>query len=514
MININLKIKNYFLKKKLKFEAVKAPSYELTDVWTGDAEFGKKISDSKNPIKLIENIHSFNFVRDLKAYGILKTRALARKLVNYWIDNNQNLLTNAFNHEIIANRISVLCMTYSWFAKSGKEEFQQKLLNSITQQLKIQELNFEQKNIHENIAILKTLILGNIFLFNDKEKINFYLKEVTRYSDKLILPDGGHVTRCPMSQFNMLRDLIEVRAAIATINEVDSNDLHKTVKLMGNYFKMFCMPDGHYAFFNGGALIGKDDISQTKKRLGYNAKSFELANNSGYARINQKNINLIIDVGNKEILNSNLLKNNKASIGSIEYYFKNKKIITNLGDLSDSNKNISMLFSTAAHSTMSIDDRNNLDLTGKRKFDLLKIKSMQNKIGTLIETQHDGYKNNFGISHKRTIFVPQKGNDLRGEDEISTFKNIGIIPNTAFIRFHLNPFIETFKLQSGKILLKHKDGLVLYFLSSYKNIEIEETMIFKKSFHEKSKQIVIKLPICQIREQKSITCNWSFKAEN
>ena len=112
MININLKIKNYFFKKKLKFEVVKTPSYELTDVWTGDAEFGKKISDSKNPIKLIENIHSFNFVRDLKAYGILKTRALARKLVNYWIDNNQNLLTNAFNHAIIANRISILCMTY------------------------------------------------------------------------------------------------------------------------------------------------------------------------------------------------------------------------------------------------------------------------------------------------------------------------------------------------------------------------------------------------------------------
>ena len=142
MININLKIKNYFFKKKLKFEVVKTPSYELTDVWTGDSEFGKKISDSKNPIKLIENIDSFNFVRDLKAYGILKTRALARKLVNYWIDNNQNLLTNAFNHAIIANRVSILCMTYSWFAKSGKEEFQQKLLNSITQQLKIQELKF------------------------------------------------------------------------------------------------------------------------------------------------------------------------------------------------------------------------------------------------------------------------------------------------------------------------------------------------------------------------------------
>tara|TARA_B100000287_G_scaffold85518_2_gene78113 strand:- start:1839 stop:3383 length:1545 start_codon:yes stop_codon:yes gene_type:complete len=513
MLKINSKIKSYFFKKKLKFEIVKTPSHELTDVWTGNIDLGKKLSESKNPVQLVENINSFNFIRDLKSYGVLKTRALTRKLVDYWIDNNQNLFSNSFHYSVIANRISILCMTYSWFAKSGKEEFQQKLLKSIAQQLKIQEIKLKEVNINNAVVILKSLILGNIFLFNNIEKTNLYLKQIIQYSNNLILPDGGHITRCPRNHFNMLRNLIEVRAAIASINEIDSNDLHKIVKLMGNYFKMFCMPDDNYAFFNGGSLIEKDDIRQTKKRLGYYAKSFELAKNSGYARINRKNINLFVDAGNKDILNSNTLQNNKASIGAIEYYFKNNKIVTNLGDLLDENKNISLLSSTAAHSTVSIDDRNNLDLTGKRKINLLRVKSIQNKIGTLIEIEHDGYKNNFGISHKRTIFVLNKGNDLRGEDQISTFKNIGVVPNTAFIRFHLDPLIETFKLQSGKILLKHKDGLMIHFLSSYKNIEIEKTMVFKNNFHEKSNQIVIKLPISEIRDLKTISCNWSFKVE-
>ena len=93
----------------------------MTDVWTGNIDLGKKLSESKNPVQLVENINSFNFIRDLKSYGVLKTRALTRKLVDYWIDNNQNLFSNSFHYSVIANRISILCMTYSWFAKSGKK---------------------------------------------------------------------------------------------------------------------------------------------------------------------------------------------------------------------------------------------------------------------------------------------------------------------------------------------------------------------------------------------------------
>ena len=70
MLKINSKIKSYFFKKKLKFEIVKTPSHELTDVWTGNTDLGKKLSESKNPVQLVENINSFNFIRDLKSYGV------------------------------------------------------------------------------------------------------------------------------------------------------------------------------------------------------------------------------------------------------------------------------------------------------------------------------------------------------------------------------------------------------------------------------------------------------------
>ena len=235
---------------------------------------------------------------------------------------------------------------------------------------------------------------------------------------------------------------------------------------------IFCIKDNNFASFNGGSLIKKEDLIQTKKRTKNNSKNFAFASNSGYARINHKNLNLLIDVGNKTLLNSNLGKFNKASIGAIEIYFKKSKFITNVGESPNISKYHSNAFSsTAAHSTLSIDDRNNFDLSGRGQLNLFKVKKNQNNLGSLIEITHDGYKYNFGVLHRRTIFISRNGNDLRGEDQVIDLENVGIIPRIAFIRFHLDSFIDIIKLQR-KNFVKNNDGFI-YFVSSFNDIKMK-----------------------------------------
>ena len=78
--------------------------------------------------------------------------------------------------------------------------------------------------------IVLGLTIGNIFLFNEKEKILFYLKQIEILTKKLILKDGGHVSRNPRKQLKLLRELIEIRAATASIPEINNSNLHKNVK--------------------------------------------------------------------------------------------------------------------------------------------------------------------------------------------------------------------------------------------------------------------------------------------
>ncbi len=170
------------------------------------------------------------------------------------------------------------------------------------------------------------------------------------------------------------------------------------------------------------------------------------------------------------------------------------------------------LASTAAHSTLSIDDRNNFDLSNNRKLEYLNVKKNINNLGDLIEVEHSGYNYAFGVNHKRTIFVKKNGLDLRGIDEIISVKNSGIIPQEAKIRFHLSSNLNAFKLRNGKILLKHDDGLMFHFLSTH-NTKIEKTIIFHDNVRYNSNQIIIHVPLNDIKNIKIKKCNWSFKFE-
>ena len=88
-----------------------------------------------------------------------------------------------------------MCMTYSWYAKSGDIKFQKKNLESIYIQLQLLDYLLKKNNDLNNFKTIKGLIIGNIFLFNDLNKINSFLNWLKTLSENFILKDGGHLSR-------------------------------------------------------------------------------------------------------------------------------------------------------------------------------------------------------------------------------------------------------------------------------------------------------------------------------
>ena len=74
-----------------------------------------------------------------------------------------------------------MCMTYSWYAKSGDIKFQ-KNLNSIYIQLELLDYLLKKNTNLYNFKTIKGLIIGNIFLFNDLNKINSFLNRLKTLS--------------------------------------------------------------------------------------------------------------------------------------------------------------------------------------------------------------------------------------------------------------------------------------------------------------------------------------------
>ena len=110
-------------------------------------------------------------------------------------------------------------------------------------------------------------------------------------------------------------------------------------------------------------------------------------------------------------LSQNLELKSKASLFAFEFYFQKQKIISSLGELVNSNSRnakASTQQSSAAHSTLSIDDRNNIDLTGNRKTKILNLQYGKTKQGNLIDIKHSGYELIYGVHHRRQIYLSKK----------------------------------------------------------------------------------------------------------
>tara|TARA_B100000508_G_scaffold136282_1_gene129111 strand:- start:130 stop:1371 length:1242 start_codon:yes stop_codon:yes gene_type:complete len=413
----------------------------------------------------------------------------------------------------MAERISCWSFNYSWFVESGGLDFQKKILNSIALQSKFLELKLDLSNDNlEKIIIIKGILVSKSILYETIDNINQLLTVINEKLEILTNTDGGHISRSPVKQLNLLRHLIEIRSIIAILKNVDADGLHQKTIKMGEFCRSFQMPDEYFSWFHGGSLIRKEIIKQTLNRIGYKNRIFSLAEETGFCRLSNMNSVLFVDIG----LNKKTIHNKKASLFGFEFFYKKEKIISNLGEINNSKyKNMkNSLSSTAAHSSLNIDDRNNIDLSGRRITRISNIQFGKTKDGNLLDVTHSGYETIFGVHHKRQIYLSNKKNEIRGRDEILNIGNIGSIPKNAHIRFHLYPGIELIKTRNGSVLLNHKKGFVWKMSTNVKNINLEDSVMFTPNGPKPCKELSIILNLEKIRAYKSISCNWAFELQN
>jgi uncharacterized heparinase superfamily protein len=96
----------------------------------------------------------------------------------------------------------------------------------------------------------------------------------------------------------------------------------------------------------------------------------------------------------------------------------------------------------------------------------------------VLRTSHDGYSDNFGIIHHRTLTLSADGNRLDGEDVFSPDK--GEIPashDQFAIRFHLHPLVKANRLQDSHGAMLMLPSKEVWTVNAYEDrLEIEESV--------------------------------------
>ena len=374
-------------------------------------------------------------------------------------------------------------------------------------------LELEWKNIEnysDRLYALLGLMAGRICLTKQKDEIDYIIDIIIEEIEKVINTDGMHFSRKPQFQLEVLKIIIEVhylgKSSIKRVRGEYNNILNNLISCS----KMLQHSNGSIINFNGGSKFGKNKIAQLVSKSDTSVKALSGISQDGFARLNSKSTSLIFDMG----MPNKISQNWHAGTLSFEFSHGKNLILVNNGFLDMDSSWANALRGTSAHSTISIDGKNSSSLENNK--DVERIAEITEKYlentykGVFASATHNGYYKSHGIYHKREITLNKQGNKISGIDELIYTGAPGAIALNAELRFHLYPDLKVAKALSGDIILRLKNGSGWLFKIDELKSTLEDSIFIKENNVLRSQQILINVPLNELRSCGSKIIKWEF----
>jgi uncharacterized heparinase superfamily protein len=189
-----------------------------------------------------------------------------------------------------------------------------------------------------------------------------------------------------------------------------------------------------------------------------------------------------------------------AHAGTLSFEFAHgaERIIGNCGARAASGDWLSAQRSTAAHSTLTVDDTNSSTLLGDgsglaRRPASVTCRREEAEGNHWLDLTHDGYQPNYGLVHHRRLFLSADGGDLRGHDRLDGAGPKRGRAKQYALRFHLHPQVAANLSQDGQaVLLRLPRGGGFRLRSSAGTLSLAESVYLGRPGEmRRSLQVVI-----------------------
>jgi uncharacterized heparinase superfamily protein len=309
----------------------------------------------------------------------------------------------------------------------------------------------------ERLLVIKALIMAGICLPSETRRLTRWMDALSSEIELQIAPDGGHISRSPAVQFAMFRHLVDLRIALRESRSEVPVPLQNAIDRMAPMVRFFRHGDGGLCLFNdtneGENWLIDVVLTQAEAR----GKPLDSAPHTGFERIAINRSLVLMDAG--AIPPPGADGHAHAGALSFELSVGKHRMIVNCGAHAGSHQDWKAVQrTTAAHSTVTIDDINSAELlprgiVGARPRNIHA--SRRDSDGNVwIDAELEGYAGFSRIVHRRRLYLAANGGDLRGEDSLS-----GAGQRKFAVRFHLHPTVTASMAQDGgSVLLRLGDG--------------------------------------------------------
>jgi uncharacterized heparinase superfamily protein len=413
----------------------------------GDLELARKLVRSAaplcfaspNPQEAGAAWHSFDWIADLFAAGP-SARATARQLVDGWLAEKLDFASVAWRSDVLATRLFAWITHFDDIVADKDPALKRAVLASLAKQHRhLARVAAWEVEGAARLRAVKGLLAGTLALGGSAAKQARVLGALGRQLPTQFFADGGHRSRSPSVQLQVLQDLIDIRSWLRAAHIDPPAALQDAIERAAPILRLFRHGDRRLALFNGaleedGVLI---DLVLTQSET--RGRTLSRAPQTGFERLQAGKTVVLVETGTRPPAGFDA----HAHAGALSFEMSDgrERIIVNCGAYRGAKANWWLLpRASAAHSVLVVADTNSAvigeDGGHYRRPISVTCERAEHEGQQWVSASHDGYRERFGLTYTRELFLAADGDDLRGEERLTGR------PGANFaVRFHLHPAV-------------------------------------------------------------------------
>jgi len=502
------------------------------EIYAGRFAFAGKvvICDLRSPFEMTPPseewavaLLNFSWLRHLRAADSAITRANARSLVDDWITLQGSWHPLSWRLDILSRRLICWLSQAPFLLQDADARFYRRFIRSLSRQARY--LRRALNESRDGLPRLQAVIALNyvtLCMDGQTNSLNAHVRRLVSELRFQVLPDGGHISRNPGALIELLVDLLPLRQLFSARHLPPPSGLNNAIDRMMPMLRFFRHGDGNFANFNG---MGPTAVDLLATILAYDdARGTPVSNapHSGYQRLDAGASALLMDTGRPPPMA--LSQEAHAGCLAFELSWGQHRLVVNCGIPAVNRENWRQVArATAAHSTVTLNDRSSCHFLEPGTFRRLlsgtpitngptDVRTEREELtnGVQLRASHDGYVNDFGVIHTRSVALSSDGCTLEGLDSFTPAAG-GAFParvaDEFAIRFHLHPAIKANRLADGHgVILVLPDRELWTFVSYHDVVEIEESVFL--AGHDGPRRTVQIVIYGHARNTRAV--QWSF----
>jgi uncharacterized heparinase superfamily protein len=405
-----------------------------------------------------ESLQGFSWLRDLAAAaGREKGTKVAEALVGRWLVAHGTRVDEAWAPELWGERI-LFWTAYAPYVLSSRESgYRSALLNTLARGARHLDANADKAPAGlPRITAWAGVVAAALLIQGGLPRIARSEAGLMRALAAAQFEDGGLMSRSPEEQLLLVDRLGLLRAAYFAAKQTLPDLLESAAAAALAALHGVTMGDGGLSSWQGGNPGDPARVAALIEGCGLRARPLRQARGWGYHRLSALGTILVMDAAPppppKMLAGS-------ASTLAFELSDGAQRIVVNCGGPGLlphrlPHELVQALRTTAAHSTLTLDDTNSIAILddgslGKGVSDVVIDRSEDND-SSRVTASHDGYLRGFGLIHQRNVVLGNDGKEVRGNDQLLPKGRKKIRESAPFaIRFHLAPGIEATATADG-----------------------------------------------------------------